>query len=157
MVLTAGSGFHSEHSMRKLLDRKVDVYVADHRFRQRDPRFAGHQEYKKKTTDRKRTSKARKYFSADDFHFDPSGTLLCPAGKPMKSRCPNWRDKSKGYTGRSFMGFEKTCSVCEYPAHAWLGSLYPARQREGRHAVEAILPGAQHRKDCEVCNDIVYN
>jgi hypothetical protein len=113
VVLTADSGFNSEQSVRKLLDRGVEAYVADHRFRQRDPRFERQKEYKQKTTDRKRTSKARKYFVAADFQFDTSGILVCPAGKPMTSSCPNWRDKSKGYTGRTFKSFEKYCSVCE--------------------------------------------
>ena len=31
----------------------------------------------------------------------------------MKSSCPNWRDKKKGYTGKTFKGFDKYCSVCE--------------------------------------------
>jgi len=112
VVLTADSGFHSEQAVRTLLDRGIDAYVADPRFRQRDPRFTGQQEYKKKTTDRKGTAKAREYFTAADFQFDSSGTLICPAGKPMKSRCPNWRDKRTGYTARTYMGFEKYWSVC---------------------------------------------
>ena len=87
--------------------------MPNHRFRQRDPRFDEHQEHKKKTIDRKGASRARKYFTADEFHFDRSGTLICPAGKPMKSRCPNGRDKKKGYAGRSYMGFEKYCSSCQ--------------------------------------------
>jgi len=113
VVLTADSGFNSEQAVRTLLDRGIDAYVADPRFRKRDPRFAGQQEYKRKTTDRKGTSTARKYFSAADFQFDSSGTLICPAGTPMKSSCPNWCDKKKGYTGKTFKGFEKYCSVCK--------------------------------------------
>ena len=61
----------------------------------------------KKTTDRKGTSTARKYFSAADFQFDSRGVLIWPAGTPMKSSCPNWRDKKKGYTGKTFKGSEK--------------------------------------------------
>jgi transposase len=113
VVLTADSGFNSEQSMRKLLDRGVEAYVADRYFRQRDPRFARQKEYKQKTIDRKRTSKAPKYLPASAFELDSSGVLVCPAGKPMTSSCPNWRDKKKGYTGRTFKGFEKYCSVCE--------------------------------------------
>ena len=99
--------------MKNLLDRGIEAYVADRYLRQRDPRFTGQKEYTKKTIDRKRTSIARKYLPAADFQFDSRGTLICPAGKPMKSSCPNWRDKRKGYTGRTFKGFEKYCSVCE--------------------------------------------
>jgi len=88
-VSTADSGFHCEESVKKLLEKKVDAYIADRKFRLRDPRYATLQEHKSKTVDRKRTSKARKYFTAEQFHFDATGTLICPAGKPMKSSCPN--------------------------------------------------------------------
>ncbi len=83
-VLTADSGFHSEQTVKMLLERGLDAYVADNRFRLRDPRFASLQEHRAKTTDSKHTSKARKYFRPSDFVFDESGTLRCPAGHPMK-------------------------------------------------------------------------
>jgi transposase len=83
VVLTADSGFNNEEAMKVLQDRSIDGYVADPQFRKRDPRFANQQEYKAKTIDRKRTSKARKYFSADEFTFNDEGTLICPADKPM--------------------------------------------------------------------------
>jgi transposase len=113
VVVTADSGFHSKESVGRLLDRGIDAYVADNKFRQRDPRFSAQREYKKKSVDRLGALRAKKYFSADEFHFDSSGTLICPAGKPMKSKCPNWRNQKKGYTGRGFMGYEKYCSRCE--------------------------------------------
>ncbi len=113
-MLTADSGFHSEQSVKDLLDSGVDGYLADHNFRKRDPRFSSQQEYKKKSTDRKRTSLARKYFSADEFRLDQrSGTLMCPAGKPLKSSCPNWQDKSKGYQGMTYKGVVQHCRQCE--------------------------------------------
>jgi hypothetical protein len=40
VVLTADSGFHSEESVKAVLERGVDAYVADTKFRLRDPRFA---------------------------------------------------------------------------------------------------------------------
>jgi hypothetical protein len=83
VVLTADSGFNSEEAMKVLQDRSIDGYVADRQFRKRDPRFANQQEYRAKTIDRKRTSKARKYFTADEFTFNEEGTLICPAGNPM--------------------------------------------------------------------------
>jgi transposase len=110
-VLTADSGFHTEESVEKLLENKIDAYVPDRKFRLRDPRYADLQEHKSKTVDRKRTSKARKYFTAEQFHFDSTGTLICPAGKPMKSSCPNWKS-SNGYTGKTFRGFETECRAC---------------------------------------------
>ena len=116
-MLTADSGFHSEQSVKKLLERGVEAYVADNKFRQRDPRFAGQQEHKKKSTDGKRTSRARKYFSSDDFHFDEAtGRLICPAGKAMKSKCPNFQTGPKGYRGGSYIGERENCLSCDLRA-----------------------------------------
>jgi hypothetical protein len=141
VVITADSGFHSEASVSNLLQQGLDAYVADNDFRKRDPRFASQQEHKKKTTDRKQTSRARKYFSADEFHFDESiGILICPAGKPMKSSCPNWRDKNKGYTGKTYKGLEQNCSVCELRSRCIRKTGTKVRQ------VTKIVKGVRHQK-----------
>jgi IS5 family transposase len=31
----------------------------------------------------------------------------------MVSSCPNWRDKNKGYTGKTYKGVERHCRACE--------------------------------------------
>ena len=114
VMLTADSGFRSEQSVKGLLEGNVDAHVADKEFRKCDPRFASHQAHKKKTTDRQPTSRARKYFGVDEFVFaKSSGRLICPAGKTMKSSCPNWRDKNKGSTGEIYKGLKRPCSECE--------------------------------------------
>lgn len=101
VVITTDSGFPSEESVNKLLQGGLDAYVANNKFRRRDPRFASQQEYKKKTIDGKGSSRARKYFRADEFHFDEAtGRCICPAGKPMKSSCTNWRDKPRAIPER---------------------------------------------------------
>jgi transposase len=113
VVLTADSGFHSEESVKGLLDDGIDAYVADRKFRSRDANFANAQEYKKKTVDRKRTSKGRKYFSADEFRYDQqTGALICPAGKEMKRRAPNARNYQKGYRGIAYIGSRENCLPC---------------------------------------------
>jgi transposase len=55
LVLTADSGFNSERAIQAVLERGIEAYVADPKFRNRDPKFANHQDYKKKSTDRKRS------------------------------------------------------------------------------------------------------
>jgi transposase len=144
VAITADSGFNCEQSMQVLKDRNIDAYVADPQFRKRDPRFSNQKEYKKKTTDRKRSSKARKYFTADEFLFDETGTLICPAGKPMKSRCPNWRSKKRGYTGSTYMGYPKYCSECELASRCMRSPQSKARQ------VTKIDPGVRHEQKSAV-------
>ena len=116
VVVTADSGFHSEAATRAVFDRGVDAYIADTLFRKRDPRFANQQEYKAKTTDKRRTSQARKFFSPADFHFNEEGTLICPAGNPMRWRTRNYTDANRGYTGRCYSGSARYCTVCELRA-----------------------------------------
>ena len=88
-VLTADSGFHTEESVKKLLDNNIDAYVPDRKFRLRDPRYAELQEHKSKTVDRKRTSKARKCFTAAQFHFDSAGPSSAQPERPSEGLKPN--------------------------------------------------------------------
>ena len=138
VVVTADSGFHSEVATRAVLGRGIDAYIADTHFRKRDPRFSNQQEHKAKTTDKRRTSQARKYFTAGEFHFNDEGVLICPAGKPMKSRCPNWRDKVTGATGHTFMGYPEHCGRCTRRSRCIRKRSTPARQ------VTKIVPGILH-------------
>ena len=45
VVLTADSGFHSEASVRELIEGEIEAYVADRKFRKRDKRFEQAQEH----------------------------------------------------------------------------------------------------------------
>jgi hypothetical protein len=84
---------------------------------------------KKKSTDRKQISRARNYFSSDDFHFDEAtGKLMCPAGKAMKSRCPNFQTGPKGYRGSSYIGETKNCFSCDLRARCIRNPNTKARQ-----------------------------
>jgi transposase len=144
VVLTADSGFNSERAVQAVLKREIEAYIADPKFRKRDPKFTNHQAYKAKTTDRKRTSRKRKYFRAAEFTFDANGTLICPAGKPMKVRGPNWRDKKKGYTGRTFVGYPEFCLLCELRSKCMRSPKSPARQ------VTKTDPGLRHKRKSAV-------
>ena len=44
--LLADSGYHTEKNMEMLAEEGIDAYVADNRFRKRDPRFADYEKYK---------------------------------------------------------------------------------------------------------------
>jgi hypothetical protein len=94
------------------------IIETDPQFRKRDPRFANQQEHKAKTTDRKRTSKARKYFGAAEFIFNDDGVSICPAGKPMKSSCPNWKRK----------GYPEHCGNCPLQSQCLRSPNSPVRQ-----------------------------
>lgn len=65
--------------------------------------------------------------TADTFVFNEEGVLICPAGNPMKSSCPNWEDK-KGYTGRAFKGYSIYCRSCTVRTQCLPNPDSPARQ-----------------------------
>ena len=125
VVLTADSGFHSEQSVKMLLERGLDAYVADTRLR--DPRFASLQKHRAKTTDSTHTSKARKYFRPSDFLFDESGTLHCPAGHPMKCSCRTYRSNN-GFHGQLYKADSVHCTACPLRPRCMRVSHTPARQ-----------------------------
>jgi len=126
VVVTADSGFSSEEATAALLDAGIDAYIADPHFRKRDPRFADQHEHKAKKISRHQASKGRTYFTAGEFTFNEEGVLICPAGKPMKSSCPNW--KSKGYTGRTFKGYSQHCGICPLRTQCLRSPISPVRQ-----------------------------
>jgi len=126
-VVTADTGFHSEAAVRTLLDRKIDAYVADTHFRKRDPRFADQQDHKAKTTDKRRTSKKRKYFAASEFTQKPDGSLYCPAGNRMNWHTSRYTDKNRGYEGRSYRADPKDCAVCQLRPRCIIGKKARAR------------------------------
>jgi len=138
VVVTADSGFHSEAAARSVLGRGIDAYIADTHFRKRDPRFSNQQEHKGKSTDKLHTRRKRKYFSSTEFHFAAEGVLICPAGKEMKSKCPNYRDKKKGYTGHTFMGHPEHCARCDLRSRCIRNPSTAARQ------VTKIISGMPH-------------
>ncbi len=104
----ADSGFHSATNLTRLEDEGNDAYIADNRFRSRDPRFADAGRYKPAPAPKVRP-KAR--FTAEDFQADlPNKTCLCPAGKAMWLKSERAR-----ITGRIFMQFQAhqaDCAVC---------------------------------------------
>ena len=63
---------------------------------------------------------------------------MCPAGKLMKSKCHNYRDRKKGYTGHTFMGHREHCGSCEVRSRCIRNPSTPARQ------VTKITGGVPH-------------
>ena len=138
VVVAADSGFNSEDAVAAVLGAGIDAYIADPHFRKRDPRFANQREHKAKPISRHQASKRRRYFTASEFTFNDEGVLICPAGKPMKSSCPNW--KSKGYTGRTFKGYPHHCGNCPMRSQCLRNPQSPVRQ------VAKTDPGRQNTK-----------
>lgn len=110
-ILVADAGYHSEANARLVLEQGIDAYLPDKRFRKRDPAFADAKRHKR-SIDRKKTVPGKKYFSADDFVFDPAkGKLICPAGKELFVKNRNFRTH-EAYHGIAYMSKKTDCRTC---------------------------------------------
>ena len=103
--LLADSGYHTEKNMEMLTVEGIDAYIADNRFRKRDPRFADYEKYKDEA--RKDWAKGKpKLFRTDDFTFGKDMKYcICPAGKRLYRSGVN-------ETRHQFKGTQTTCVSC---------------------------------------------
>lgn len=111
--LTADSGFHTEESMKELADRKVDGYVPDKNFRKRDPAFQTAKRHRDRNALIGRSvPPGRDFYTSRDFVLNPeNGKLICPAGKELDVRAPNYHTP-KGYYGPQYLAKRTDCQVC---------------------------------------------
>lgn len=110
--LSADSGFHSSKNMEMLSEQQIDAYVADTRFRKRDPRFADADRYKERSRkERTRRSGHNRLFATEDFTFaEDLSYCLCPAGKRLYRSGGNV--VTKGLRSVRFKGPKSACLPC---------------------------------------------
>lgn len=110
--LTADSGFHSEKNVRMLMERGIDAYVADHQFRQRDPRFKDVDRYKQRhRREQAAVSTKSALFLPKDFTLSADQRFcLCPAGKRLYRNGGNV--VIQGYRAIKFRGRKTDCRIC---------------------------------------------
>jgi transposase len=112
-IITADTGYACEANMKYLHEKKINGYIPDNKFRQRDPKFnaqkTNHSQRRPITGKKKVTSNV---IAASEFDFDPvNKTCICPAGEAM------WllregQDKH-GHDYVFFEGRLTKCRACE--------------------------------------------
>ncbi len=110
--LTADAGFHSEKNMQMLMEAGIDAYVADNRFRQRDPRFKNAERYKERfKKERAEFHGTKIIFQPKDFTFSPDKDFcICPAGKRLHRNGGNVL--INGRRAIKFRGSKMNCVPC---------------------------------------------
>jgi hypothetical protein len=104
--ITADAGFHTEANIRQLFEKDIDGYIADTRFRKRDPRFATADRHK---PDKKSASTDR--FTVADFIEDKAThTCLCPAGKKLYLK--NRNAQIGKHWATCYQGAKRDCEGC---------------------------------------------
>ncbi len=111
--ITADSGYHSETNMEYLFTENIDGYVADNRFRKRDPRFITADRYKELNTYHFASrSGTKRLFRPEDFIFAENlSYAICPAGKRLYRSGSNVTVKN--YKAYKFKGAKRDCLHCQ--------------------------------------------
>jgi transposase len=100
-VLTADSSYHSVTNIAKCSEEKIDAYIPDNKFRNRDKRFASRLGYR-----------PRSKFSFADFKYDgDKDEYICPNGKHLKPLVKSGRHKGKLL--RVYRCSENDCKRCQ--------------------------------------------
>lgn len=83
--VSADTGYFSNRNLEAFAAAKVDAYVPDPKFRQRDPRFADARRHRRPTDRHKQQYQStRRWFGPQDFKYEPATQrLICPAGKRL--------------------------------------------------------------------------
>jgi transposase len=106
--LTADAGFHTNANVAELERNGIDAYLADNKFRQRDPRFNDAARHKSEKPESKR-------FNPSDFRYDPEHlTCRCPAGRALYLKNRNFQ--TGGRKAISFIGTRGACGPCVHRA-----------------------------------------
>jgi hypothetical protein len=85
-ILTADSSYHSITNIDKCNEEKLDAYIPDNKFRNRDKRFASRVGYRPRS----------KKFTFPDFRYDQENDqYICPNGKRLVRLTKPGRHKGK--------------------------------------------------------------
>jgi transposase len=105
--LTADTNYHSLDNLKVCQDEKIDAYIPDIQFRQRDPRFADQERFK----DKKKADAKSSPFSAADFTYAESKRVyLCPNGKELKCHAHNQVNRHRTYD--VYHARAEDCATC---------------------------------------------
>ncbi|MBN1214311.1 MAG: transposase, partial [Candidatus Lokiarchaeota archaeon] len=101
-TIIADTNYFSEDNCRYAEEKKLDAFIPDHFFRNRDPRFG---------TERQRHKPPHKnLFTQADFSYDEKANCYyCPNGQKLRHR---GKLSLHGYQGRRYWAELSSCSVC---------------------------------------------
>jgi transposase len=98
-ILTADSNYHTQVNLQKCQELKLDAYIPDRKFRNRDPRFAT-----------QKRQQARRFTLKDFQHDEGLDRYICPNGKILKLRVKRVLDH--GHLYRKYLADENDCQAC---------------------------------------------
>ncbi len=104
-ILTADSSYHSVTNINKCNEEKLDAYIPDNKFRNRDKRFASRVGYRPRS----------KKFTFADFQYDrDKDQYICPNGKGLKRLVK--AGQHKGKLLKIYVSNQADCKRCQLRA-----------------------------------------
>jgi transposase len=101
-ILAADSNYHNQTTLEKCQEEKLDAYIPDLKFRNRDSRFA--------TRPKNRPKKGKKFVLNDFKHNEIEDCYICPNGKILKLSLKRYvRDRN---IYRRYLADEQDCITC---------------------------------------------
>jgi len=102
-IFTADSNYHDPTNLNKCEQEKLDAYIPDKQFRNRDPRFQNEKRERRRRADR---------FTLEDFqHNEEADDYLCPNGKLLKLQAK--RIIVDGVIYRRYVANKNECKGCQ--------------------------------------------
>ena len=113
-VLTADAGYHSEDKLKHLEAHRIEAYIPDNGYRERDPRYEGQDKHQAKPDplwDKRPKPDQLKLFRPRDFRVaEDLSHCLCPAGKRLYRNGGNCN--IGGRRAVKFTGTKRDCETC---------------------------------------------
>jgi transposase len=109
--LSADSNYYSYTNLALCQAERLEAYIPDIQFRQRDLRFSEQHRFKHGIHSRKRSVVKEKTFTAADFVFDDAKQIyLCPQGKVLQRKARNQRNRYRVYD--VYRARQEDCTSC---------------------------------------------
>jgi hypothetical protein len=124
-IFTADSNYHDPTNLKKCEEEKLDAYIPDKRFRNRDPRF----DNEKGKRHRRRVDR----FNLNDFqHNEKDDDYLCPNGKLLNLQAK--KAVVDGVIYRRYVADKNDCKGCELKVKC-------IRQKNAKRKIISIAVG----------------
>ena len=162
-VVAADSGYCSQENLEKLEAKRIEGFIPDNGYRQRDPRYAGQDQHTAKPDPlwdkRPKDEKASLFRPADFQVAEDCSHCICPAGKRLYRNGANCN--IGGHKAIKFTGTLRDCKACPLRAQCLRHpDKTPVRQVaifQGKHekAKESALDRMKRKIDSEQGRDMI--
>jgi hypothetical protein len=162
-VVAADSGYCSQENLEKLEAKRIEGFIPDNGYRQRDPRYAGQDQHTAKPgplwDKRPKDEKASLFRPADFQVAEDCSHCICPAGKRLYRNGANCN--IGGHKAIKFTGTLRDCKACPLRAQCLRHpDKTPVRQVaifQGKHekAKESALDRMKRKIDSEQGRDMI--